>query len=71
MENITLLSREWNEVTGGYHKDWLADEESAVSADFDKDSNPGSTIYCIDTQTVFIKNSKGQWQRAGSTEVLE
>lgn len=65
---MKLILMEWNPTIGGYQKSWLADDESQVTASFDPDSNPGSTIFVISTQAVYVKNSKGKWQKAGTTE---
>ena len=60
----------WNPYTGGYTRDWIADDESPLTADFDPDSNPGSTVFVISTKEVWVKNSQKQWQKAGTTEVM-
>lgn len=71
MANIKLIHSEWNETTGGYQRDWLADDASQITAGFGASDNPGSTIYCIADQSVYIKNTQGKWQKAGTTEVVE
>lgn len=67
---MELVKSEWNPFTGGYTKDWIADDESQLTADFDPDSNPGSTVYVIATKAVFMKNSQRKWQKVGTTEVV-
>lgn len=70
MKRIFCTNNEWNPFVGGYSRDWIADDEDQLSAGFDPESNPGSTIYVISTKQVYIKNSQRKWQLCGSTEVL-
>lgn len=67
---MELLNSRMNYVTRRPVRDWIADDESQLTADFDPDSNPGSTIYVISSKEVYVKNSQRKWQKAGSTEVL-
>lgn len=64
---MKLIIMEWNPTLDGYQKSWLADNESQVTASFDPDSTPGSTIYVISTKNVYVKNTNGRWQKAGTT----
>lgn len=52
-----------------YTKTWLADDASEITADFDPDSAEGSAIFVIATGDTWMKNTKCQWQKVGSTEV--
>lgn len=70
MEKAFCTKNEWNPYTGGYTRDWIADDADQLHADFDPDSNPGSTIYVISTEDVYIKNSQRKWQKSGTNEVI-
>jgi hypothetical protein len=49
---------------------WLANEDSDIAADFDPDGAEGSMILVIASQSTYIKNTEGKWQKYGSTEVI-
>ena len=66
---MELIECNWLAVQDKYHNVWLADDESEITADFDPDSASGSMIIVIATKALFIKNSKGEWQRSGTGEV--
>ena len=53
-----------------YRRVWLADDESEITANFDRESAPSSMIVVISTKSKYIKNSKGQWQKSGTAEVI-
>ena len=66
---MKLIDRDWNPHLNKYQHMWLADDESAITADFDPDGAEGSVIMVISTQSTWMKNSKGKWQKCGSSEV--
>ena len=66
---MKLIEREWNVILNKYTNMWLADDESGITATFDPDSAEGSTIVVISTKSVWMKNTKGKWQKCGTTEV--
>lgn len=49
---------------------WLANDPSEITPDFCPESACGSTILCIATKDIFIKNCDGKWQKFGTTEVI-
>jgi hypothetical protein len=67
---MKLINREWNTYLGKYQNMWLADDVSQIAADFDPDGAEGSVIIVIATESTYMKNSAGLWQRCGSTEVI-
>lgn len=67
---MILIEREYNAFLDKYTNTWLADDESGITADFDPDGAPGSIILVISTQTTYMKNTEGKWQKLGSTEVI-
>lgn len=66
---MKLIDREWNASLQKWTHYWLADNESGITADFDPDSAEGSTIIVISTQSTWMKNTEGKWQKVGTTEV--
>ena len=68
---MKLINREWNPFLGKYENTWLADDTSAITADFDKDGSEGSIIMVISTNDTYMKNCCGKWQKCGTTEVVE
>ena len=67
---MKLIEKRWNCCLAQYEHTWLADDESALTADFDPDSAVGSIVMVIATESVWIKNTDGKWQKPGTTEVL-
>lgn len=67
---MQLLDAKWSFPQGKTERTWLADDESELTAGFDPTSAVGSSIIVIATGDVWMKNSKGQWQKVGTTEVL-
>ena len=68
---MKLIGSEWNPFLGQCQNMWIADTESAISADFDSDSAVGSSIFVISTEATYMKNTQGKWQKCGTTEVIE
>lgn len=66
---MKLIDRDWNPYLNKYQNMWLADDETGIAADFDRDGAEGSVIMVISTQATWMKNSKGKWQKCGSNEV--
>lgn len=67
---MKLIDREWNPYLNKYQNMWLADDESGIVADFDPEGAEGSAIMVISTQTTWMKNSQGKWQKCGTSEVV-
>lgn len=67
---MKLIDREWNDCTNKYDHVWLANDESGITAEFDSESSEGSAIIVISTNSTFIKNADGKWQKVGTTEVI-
>jgi hypothetical protein len=67
---MKLIGRRWNAFLDRYEDTWLADDESAITSDFCPDCACGSIIMVISTESTWMKNTKGQWQKCGSTEVI-
>lgn len=65
-----LIDCEWNECTNKYIRVWVFDDESGITADFDSESSVGSVIIVIATNSTYMKNTKGKWQKIGTTEVI-
>lgn len=66
---MKLIEQNWNPHLEKYENTWLADTDAEITADFDQDSAEGSTIVVISTKSVWVKNTKGKWQKCGTTEV--
>lgn len=67
---MRMISCEWNACCNKYHHMWIADDESGITADFDPDCSVGSTIIVISTNSTWMKNTKGKWQKCGTNEVI-
>lgn len=67
---MKLIDRSWNAYLGKFENTWIADNESDIPSNFDSESAEGSVILVIFPQVVYIKNSMGNWQKLGTTEVL-
>lgn len=67
---MKLIASEWNPYLNSYEHVWLADDESAITADFDSDGAEGSMIIVISTSSTWMKNTQGKWQKVGTSEVF-
>jgi hypothetical protein len=67
---MKLIEREWNAYLGKYQYMWLANDDSNITADFDPDSAAGSIIFVISSQSTYMKNCSGKWQKCGTSEVI-
>lgn len=67
---MQLIEGKWSYPQGKTERSWLADDESELAADFDPTSAIGSQIIVIATGDVWMKNTKGKWQKMGTNEVL-
>ena len=67
---MTLIEQHLTQYPNEYRRVWLADDASQITAGFDPDSAEGSVIYVIASKDVYFKNSKKQWQKAGTIEVI-
>ena len=67
---MKLIDRTWNSYLGKYEHTWLADSEMDIPDNFDPESAEGSVIMVIFPQVIYMKNTKGKWQKMGSSEVL-
>ena len=67
---MKLIDRVWNAHLNKYENTWLADDESQIKPDFDTEGAEGSVIMVISTQSAYMKNCEGKWQKCGTTEVV-
>lgn len=67
---MKLIKSKLNICLGKYEKTYLADTEDELTADFDPNCAEGSIILVISTEATYMKNTKGQWQKCGTTEVV-
>ena len=67
---MKLIEQKWNPHLGQYEKTWLADDESELTAAFDPEGAAGSVVLVISTESTWMKNTQGQWQKLGTTEVI-
>lgn len=67
---MKLINHEYNAYQGKCTNTWLTNSAEAITADFDSESATGSMIIVISTKDVYIKNTEGQWQKYGTTEVI-
>ena len=67
---MKLIDHEWNETLCKRTNTWLANDESKITAGFDPESAEGSMILVISTNSTFIKNADGKWQKLGTSEVI-
>lgn len=67
---MKLIDREWNAFLGKYINSWLADNDEAITSYFDPDGAEGSMILVISSQSTYIKNTAGKWQKLGTSEVI-
>jgi hypothetical protein len=65
-----LIGQEYNNCLDKVQNMWLSDDGSDITSNFDPDGAIGSTIIVISTQSVYMKNTVGKWQKCGSKEVL-
>ena len=65
---MKLIDKSWNPYLGKYEHCWLADTEDELTAGFDAGTDV-SMAFVIETGDTWVKNSKGQWQKVGTTEV--
>ena len=67
---MILIKQQWSDTQKAWINEWQSDDGSDITANFDPTGAVGSTIMVIADKTFYIKNSLGQWQRFGSTEVV-
>lgn len=67
---MILINQQWSNTQKAWINEWQSDDGSDISANFDPTCAVGSTIMVISSKTFYIKNSKGKWQKLGSTEVI-
>lgn len=65
---MKLMDKEWNGCQNKYEHLWVADTESELTSNFDKDSAVGSMVLVIATKATWMKNSAGKWQKCGTGE---
>ena len=68
---MQMIGKKWNCCMAQYEHTWIADNENNLTADFDPDSAVGSVVLVISTNSAWMKNTQGKWQKMGTTEVLE
>ena len=68
---MVIIERAWNTAQCKWELTYLANAASDVAvADLDPDCAIGSSVLEIASGAMYIKNTAGQWQKSGSTEVL-
>lgn len=67
---MKLVDREWNAFLDKYTHMWLADNDGEITTNFDPEGAEGSMILVIASQSTYIKNSEGKWQKYGTSEVI-
>ena len=68
--NVYCINTSYDMTNNGIVKDWIADTPAGITADFDAESSPGSTLLILSTKDLYVTNSKGAWQKYGTEEVL-
>ena len=67
---MKLIDREWNAFLGKYTNMWLANNDDEITTGFDPDGAEGSMIIVIASQSTYMKNTEGKWQKYGTSEVV-
>ena len=67
---MKLIEREWNEFLNKYQHMWIADTDSEITPGFDPEAAEGSMIIVIASNSTYMKNSVGKWQKCGTEEVI-
>lgn len=67
---MKIIEREYNPLQDKATYTVLADAASEVTAGLYPECAIGSTILCVATKDIFIKNCDGKWQKFGTTEVI-
>jgi hypothetical protein len=67
---MKIIEREYNPLQDKATYTVLADAASEVTANLYPECAIGSTILCVATKDIFIKNTEGKWQKFGTTEVI-
>ncbi len=67
---MKLIEQKWNPHLNKYDKTWLANYDSELTADFDPDCSEGSVVIVVGSDSTYMKNADGRWQKYGTTEVL-
>ena len=68
---MKLINCEWNAHLGKPQTTYLADTLVDVNLEkVDANSAEGSIIIVISENSSYMKNTKGKWQKIGSTEVI-
>ena len=68
--HVYCINTSYDMTNNAITRDWIADTPAGITAAFDEESSPGSTLLIISTKDLYVKNSQGKWQKAGTTEVL-
>jgi hypothetical protein len=68
---MIVIEKKWNSLLQAHELTYLADTaDDLVVNDLDPDCAAGSVILVIDTKEAYMKNTQGQWQKLGATEVI-
>lgn len=68
---MKLINCKWNVCEQKHEHTWLSDNGNDIPANFDPDCASGSVILVISTGESYMKNTQGNWQKIGSTEVVK
>lgn len=69
---MVLIERKWNTILRQHELTFLANTAEDVDLSMvPEDCAIGSAILVVSEGAMYIKNTLGEWQLSGSTEVLE
>lgn len=68
---MIVIDKRWNTLLQAHEITYLANTAADVDvSELDQNCAAGSAILVIATESVWIKNTEGKWQKSGTTEVL-
>ena len=68
---MIVIEKRWNSLLQAHELTYLANTAAdVVIGDLDPNCAAGSVILVIDTKEAYMKNTQGQWQKLGATEVI-
>ena len=68
---MIVIEKRWNSLLQAHELTYLANTAAdVVIGDLDPDCASGSVVLVVDTEDVYMKNTQGQWQKLGTTEVI-
>lgn len=68
---MIVIEKRWNSLLQAHELTYLANTaDDVVIDDLDPNCAAGSVILVIETEDAYMKNTQGQWQKLGTTEVI-